>query len=210
MKQLYDNLWQTCVEHPFPGLNTHAYFLQQGAGNLLFYNTSSMEELDEMAELGGVTCQYLSHRHESGPSLSIIKTKFKSKLCSSALEAPFIDGKVEEKISIQQGHRPNILVIPTPGHTSGSLCFYYAAHSGLKYLFSGDTFFQSNGQWNTLVFSDDGGSVPQLIKSLSLIRALKPDVVLSSASVGEVAVVEVTEHQWHEAIDANIRKLQTK
>ncbi len=117
MKQLYQNLWQTRVEHPFSGLNTHAYFLQQDAGNVLFYNTSNTDELDEMAELGGVTCQYLSHRHESGPSLSIIKTKFHSKLCSSALEAPFIDGKVDEKISIQQGHRPNIMVIPTPGHT---------------------------------------------------------------------------------------------
>ncbi len=207
MKQLYENLWQTCVEHPFSGLNTHAYFLQQTSGNLLFYNTSNINDLEEMAELGGVTCQYLSHRHESAASLTIIKSKFNSKLCSSALEAPFIDGKVDERVSIQQGHRPNLRVIPTPGHTAGSLCFYYQSNNGLNYLFTGDTFFQSNGQWSTLVFPGDGGSAAQLITSLLLIRALKPQVVLSSASVGKVAVVEITEHQWHEAIDENVEKL---
>lgn len=42
MKQLYNNLWQTQVWHPFPNVNTHAYFLRCAKDNVffvLFYNT---------------------------------------------------------------------------------------------------------------------------------------------------------------------------
>jgi|GEM_PF-5078369 len=38
MKQLYNNLWQTQVWHPFPNVNTHAYFLRCAKDNVLFYH----------------------------------------------------------------------------------------------------------------------------------------------------------------------------
>ena len=46
-----------------------------------------------------------------------------------------------------------------------------------------------------------------LAASLSTIRTLEPDVVLCSASVGAISVVEVTKVEWHDAIDSNINKL---
>ena len=48
MKQLYDDLWQTQVENPFAGLNTHAYFLKCKEGNVLFYNTSHEDDIQEI------------------------------------------------------------------------------------------------------------------------------------------------------------------
>ena len=71
-------------------LNTHAYFLRRPEGNVLFYNTGNEGDLEEIAELGGIQAQLLSHRDESGPSLNRIRDLFGSKLCCSALEAPII------------------------------------------------------------------------------------------------------------------------
>lgn len=210
MKKIYIDLWQTSLENPFAGLNTHAYFLQRNEGNALFYNTSNLDDIEEISNLGGISFQYLSHRHESGKSLSIIKSKFQSQLCTGDLEEPFIESTVDVTFSTRQSHSSNIEIIPTPGHTDGGLCFYYESPIGLKYLFTGDTLFQSDGRWGTLVISNDGGSATKLIESLSTIRSLEPDVVLCSASVGDISVVEVTQEEWHECIDDNIRMLSNR
>ena len=90
MKQLYDDLWQTALEKPFTDLNTHAYVLTRQEGNVLFYNTSNAANIEQIRELGGITHQYLSHRHEAGPSLAIIKDTFGSALCADWHEAPFV------------------------------------------------------------------------------------------------------------------------
>ncbi len=81
MKQLYEDLYQTSVENPFHGLNTHAYFLLRVEGNVLFYNTSNQEDMEEISKLGGITHQFLSHRHETGNSLVKIQSQFQSLLC---------------------------------------------------------------------------------------------------------------------------------
>ncbi len=60
MKQIFPDLWQTEVESPFPGLTTHAYLLTRKQGNVLFYNTGHVHEIDAMAELGGVDWHFLS------------------------------------------------------------------------------------------------------------------------------------------------------
>jgi hypothetical protein len=208
MKKLYDDLWQTSLEHPFAGLNAHAYFLQRGEGSVLFYNTSIAGDLEEISNLGGISFQYLSHRHESGNSLRTVKAMFDPKLCADVLEEPYIDSVVDVVFSVRQHHSSTIEVIPTPGHTEGGLCFYYESHTGLRYLFTGDTLFQSNGEWGTLVLSGDGGSAEALVTSLSILGSLEPDVVLCSASLGDISVVEVTQQEWHKAIDTGIAGLK--
>lgn len=40
MKQIYPDLWQTSLEHPFgPQMSTHAYLLTRGTGSVLFYSS---------------------------------------------------------------------------------------------------------------------------------------------------------------------------
>jgi len=147
MKQLQEDLWQSTI-HSMDTLNTYAYFLRRPEGNVLFYNTGNDGDLEKIAELGGMQFQLLSHRDESGPSLKRIKDRFGSKLCCSALEAPVIGKDVLIDVTFQEEdhHLGDIDIIHTPGHTAGSICFFYKSPYGKSYLFTGDTIFQSDGK----------------------------------------------------------------
>lgn len=190
-------------------LNTHAYFLRRPGGNVLFYNTGDEGDLDKIAGLGGIQFQLLSHRDEAGPSLNRIKELFGSKLCCSALEAPLVGKEAQVAIAFQaeDRHLGDIDIIHTPGHTAGSICFFYKSPYGKSYLFTGDTIFQSNAKWATLVFTQAGGSEASLAESLLRLRDLDPDIVMCSAFVGDVSVVEVTGDEWAQVIDDNVSRL---
>jgi hydroxyacylglutathione hydrolase len=45
MKEIFAGVWQTTLENPFQGLNTHAYLIQRDEGNVLLYNTSNEDDL---------------------------------------------------------------------------------------------------------------------------------------------------------------------
>ena len=209
MKQLQEDLWQSTI-HSMDTLNTYAYFLRRPEGNVLFYNTGNDGDLEKIAELGGMQFQLLSHRDESGPSLKRIKDRFGSKLCCSALEAPVIGKDVLIDVTFQEEdhHLGDIDIIHTPGHTAGSICFFYKSPYGKSYLFTGDTIFQSDGKWATLAFPKAGGSDASLADSLLRLRNLKPDIVMSSAFVGDVSFVEVTGDEWVQTIDDNVSRLR--
>ena len=208
MKQLQEDLWQSTI-HSVGTLNTHAYFLRRPEGNVLFYNTGDDGDLEKIAELGGIQFQLLSHRDESGPSLSRIKDRFGSKLCCSALEAPVIgkDVLVDITFQVSDQHLGDIDILHTPGHTDGSICFFYKSPYGKSYLFTGDTIFQSDGKWATFVLPRAGGSEAALAESLLRLRDLKPDIVMSSAFVGDVSVVEIIGDEWAQAIDDTVSRL---
>ncbi|MFV1998122.1 MAG: MBL fold metallo-hydrolase [Acidiferrobacterales bacterium] len=211
MKQIYEDLWQTKLENPFAGVQTHAYYLQCPEGNVLIYNTGHTEEINHIAGLGGIKYHYLSHRDEAGPSLEIIRQRLGSELCCHENEKSAISQLCEVDITFSENtrHFSNVDIICTPGHTNGSISFLYSSPFGRTFLFTGDTLFQSNGRWRTLVLSDAGGSSGSLIESLQTYRDLNPDVVLSSASAtGERAFVETTESQWKEDIDNTIEQMR--
>ena len=65
--------------------------------------------------------------------------------------------------------RSPFTVIPTPGHTPGSVCLYFPED---KILLSGDTLFQMGYGRTDL----PGGNIGQLIASLERLFALPPDV----------------------------------
>ena len=125
MKQIFPDLWQTHAEHPFAGVTSHAYLLVRDTGNVLFYSSGLKHEYRQLRELGGIAYQYLSHRDEAGPALAEIKELFGSKLCCHRLEEPSI-GKVTSVDCLfdkRESLLADIEVIPTPGHTDGSVCF---------------------------------------------------------------------------------------
>ena len=191
-------------------LNTHAYFLRRPEGNVLFYNTGNDGDFEKIAEMGGIRFQLLSHRDESGPSLNRIKDLFGSRLCCSALEAPIVgkDAQVDITFQVEDRHLGDVDIIHTPGHTEGSICFFYKSPYGKSYLFTGDTIFQSNAKWATLAFPRAGGSKASLAESLLRLRELKPDIVMCSAFVGDVSVVEITGDAWTQTIDDNVSRLR--
>ena len=208
MKQLQEDLWQSTL-HSSGILNTHAYFLRRPEGNALFYNTGDDADLDEIEELGGLRFQLLSHRDEAAPSLRRISERFGSQLCCSALEAPTIRGAAPPDVLFGPGERrlDDIEIIHTPGHTEGSLSFFYKSPHGRAYLFTGDTIFLWDGKWATLVLSDAGGSDAALADSLLRLRDLDPDLVMSSGFVGDVALAKVSGGEWPRVIDDKVSRL---
>lgn len=213
MKQLFDDLWQTKLEIPFGTVCTHAYFLKREEGNALVYNTGHLEELGRIAALGGIEYQYLSHRHETGDSLALIRERFGSKLCCHAEEKAAVlqSCQVDITFSDDVTQHLGIEVVHTPGHTVGSVSFLYHSPYGGTYLFTGDTLFLSKSGWETLVFPSEGGSTGALLDSLKTYRTLSPDVVLWSASNGgDLTYVEPTDVEWKGIIDGVVERLSLK
>ena len=66
---------------------------------------------------------------------------------------------------------PSLKILPTPGHTPGSVCFYFPED---KVLFSGDTLFQMGYGRTDL----PGGDIQQLWHSLDILLALPPETVV--------------------------------
>jgi glyoxylase-like metal-dependent hydrolase (beta-lactamase superfamily II) len=209
MKQIYPDLWQTRVEHPFPGLNTHAYLLLRDSGNILFYHTGHTDEYEDIRKLGGISRQYLSHRDEAGRTLTQIREIFNARLCCHQLEEKHISKvcPVDIIFHSREIHPGNIEIIPTPGHTDGSTSFLCESTSGKIYLFTGDTIYPDNSSWEIYIMPDAGGRESDMKNSLALLHKLHPDVVLSSASVGDLAFCEMAPGEWQDIVEKVLQRL---
>lgn len=208
MKQLQPDLWQSsCYRSRM--LNSYAYLLQRPDGNILFYNSAEESDLLKIEDLGGVKLQLLTHRDEATPSLRRIKQRFHSQLASSALEAPYLEKHAPVDLILEAGVEQlgDVQIIETPGHTNGSLCFFYESPFGKSYLFTGDTLFLWDGEWSTFVMPKAGGSRASLARSLEKLGKYPADLVMSSGFVGELGFMEVSAKEWIEAIESNIQKL---
>lgn len=217
MKQLEPDLWQTTRHSIGEVAHTHAYLLTRPSGNLLIYGLGyrdsggSDDDLDQIETLGGVQVQILSHRDESGPSLNLIRDRFGSRLACSALEQPAISADAAIDLTVGAGcddpELSGLEILDTPGHTDGSISFRYRSPHGKTYLFTGDTIFPNNGDWGVFVFEAAGGNAESLEQSLLLLREQQPDLVLSSAHVGDTAVAPMTQNQWANIINQRIERL---
>lgn len=193
LTQVRDDLWETRGESPFPGLTTHAYLWTAGpSGNVLFYSTVSDRDFDQIGRLGGVAHHYLSHRDEAGPMVGSIAARFGAQLHAGRGDADRIErvGKdvawIDERVREDTG----VEVVPTPGHTPGSICFLVEAGSGEQYLFTGDTLYvERDGSWKAgnLGFSDP----VTLGESLELLASLHPTLVISSAAPSGTGVHDI-------------------
>lgn len=210
MKNIQPDLWQTSAERPAPGLTTHAYLLTRHDGNILFYNTSHREEIEHMETLGGVAYQYLSHRDEVGPSLALIKNRFKAKLGGHIAEKDEFAAFCEPDIIFDKReiHLDNIEVIPTPGHSPGSTCFVVNSPTGKRYLFTGDTLYFAGEKGWRAGFIPGISDRDALAASLKTLRNLEPDVVISSAFSGASGFQEMSAAgQWSKQVDEAMAQL---
>jgi glyoxylase-like metal-dependent hydrolase (beta-lactamase superfamily II) len=207
MRQVQPDLWETEVESPFPGLTTHAYLYQRVQGNVLFYNTSQQADIAQFAELSGVAYQLLSHRDEVGESLALIRERFQAKLGIHKQDQESLSEvlKADLVFTDRQALLDDVEIIPTPGHTPGSVSFLVQSLSGKRYLFTGDTLYLSDWGWQPgmLSFSDKTA----LAESLNLLQTLQPDLVISSAYSGQTAI-EVVTGQWAEKVKQAMAKLE--
>ncbi len=209
MKQLTADLWETEVEQPVPGLTTRAYLLTRKDGNVLFYNTSHNHEIDHMAQLGGVAYQFLSHKDELGDSLRTIRQRFGVRLGGHVREqAEFARVCVPDILFDQRKtYFGNIEVIPTPGHTPGSTCFFVESGSEKRYLFTGDTvYLNKSGEWEAGYLAGISDR-DELDNSLNMLQQLAPDLVLSSGSDGGGGCQAMQPTDWFTHIEHARSKL---
>ena len=95
--------------------------------------------------------------------------------------SPEPDMLLKDGNTIEVGNS-KFLVLHTPGHTPGSVCFYEPAE---KILFSGDTlFFESVGRWDL-----PGGDYFSLMKSVHKLLHLPPETVVYPGH-GETTTIE--------------------
>jgi hydroxyacylglutathione hydrolase len=195
MRQVLADLWETGTDSPSPGLTTHAY-LWTGC-NALFYSTATDSDFEAIAELGGVSDQYLSHRDEAGPMLKRIAERFGSRLHAPVAELLEIGQHAHVDVPLGGRHTDanRVEVVPTPGHSPGSVCYQVAGAEG-AYLFTGDTLYVSDtGQW-AAGFIPGISDADALASSLDLLATLEPDVVISSAFQGDSAVHRIDAGRW--------------
>ncbi|QOC23258.1 MBL fold metallo-hydrolase [Wenzhouxiangella sp. AB-CW3] len=213
MRQVRPDLWETESFSPFEGLKTHAYLLTRSDGNVLFYNTGHVDELDPIARLGGVSRQYLSHEDELGDTLNTIAERFGSKLVGHRAEREsWRKVRAPDEVYDRRGlHLGNIEVIPTPGHSPGSTCFLVESPTGKTYLFTGDTIYLgSDNRWRAgfIESAHEEKDKPVLAESLKLLRGLNPDLVFGSAYTGDEGFEDVTDGSWPDKVDQALQTLR--
>lgn len=212
MKQVMADLWETRTESPFPGLTVHAYLWTRPGGNVLFYNTGHRQEIEAMSELGGVSWQLLSHRDEKGDSLALIRDRFDATLGVHRAEvASYVDvcspGLIfENRETLDCG----VEIIPTPGHSPGSVCFLVPGANDRRYLFTGDTlYYTGGGTWRAGFIPGVSAQTDRatLADSLVLLKGLDPDLVLSSAFHGDRGYECTAPGSWQTRVDEALNRL---
>lgn len=211
MKQVLSDLWETATDSPFPGLTTHAYLWTPA--NVLFYSPATDAQFDELAELGGVRDQYLSHRDEAGPMLKSIAARFGSTLHAPKDDIPDIRQHAHVDVPVSGRHVDynGIEIVPTPGHSPGSVCYLVPGAEG-KYLFTGDTMLRSTeGQWwaGYIEGFHQPSDAETIAASLRVLADLTPDYVISSAFQGDSAVTRITPGHWRGHVAHAIAGLPT-
>jgi hydroxyacylglutathione hydrolase len=195
MRQVLADLWETGTDSPFPGLTTHAYLWTPN--NCLFYSMAGDTDFEAIAELGGVADQYLSHRDEAGPMLKRLAVRFGARLHAPVAELLEIGQHAHVDIPLGSRHEDanGVEVIPTPGHSPGSVCYQVRGAEG-TYLFTGDTLYFSDTREWAAGFIPGISDADALASSLQLLATLEPDVVISSAFQGDSAVHRVDAEPW--------------
>jgi glyoxylase-like metal-dependent hydrolase (beta-lactamase superfamily II) len=172
-------------------------------GNVLFYGTiGTDDDLEQIERLGGIARQYLSHRDEIGPGLTVLKKRFGQAIYCHKLDA---SRPVDTAFEKREVHLGNVELIPTPGHTPGHTCYFVSSPTGRKYLFTGDSIFPQGDGWGTYVPRSQRTT---LANSLQLLRDLPVGAVFSSASRSERPVTEMSPGQWAAIVDRVIGTLR--
>lgn len=209
MERVLPDLWHSEAEPLFGRAKTRAYLVETGGRPVLIYNTSQAAVLDKAEALGGgISHQFISHRHEAARNLATIRRRFGSSLVMDAEEARHVSRLAKVDVVVDRPTQVGpLLALPTPGHTRGGLSFLLTSEHG-RYLFTGDVLYVDGDTLSTRVFGGDGGDSGTLARTLEALKALEPDAVFSSAFVGEHSSMDVRGGVWSAEIERNLRRLR--
>lgn len=195
---------------PFdPSLEIRAFLLQRNQGNLLVYSVGTLEaDVYAIGNLGGISRQYLNHRHEAAPACDWVANKFDAPLFCHENERRSVSGTCDVDGTFSERHMldDDFEVIPTPGHSRGATTFLWDSGRH-RCLFTSDTIYFRDGEWVAAVLSSSNRD--DYIESLELIRDLDFDVLVPwAATAGQSyhALTDKTDAQRR--IDAILERVR--
>jgi glyoxylase-like metal-dependent hydrolase (beta-lactamase superfamily II) len=207
MESAIDGLHASAPEPlPFaPSLLARAFLLEREQGNLLIYSVSGLAASGAAIEhLGGISRQYLNHRHEAGFASDWVTAP----LFVHENEREAVEAKAHVRATFRRRHKldDDFEVIPTPGHTSGATAYLWDTGRH-RLLFTGDTIFLKDGEWVTALL--DSSDRERYVESLELIRELDFDVLVPwIATDGEAYCVVTSPANTRRRIDAMLAALE--
>jgi Metallo-beta-lactamase superfamily len=202
-----DGLYASTPESlPFaPSLDIRAFLLQRDAGNLLVYSVSGLAaDAAAIDDLGGISRQYLNHRHESIFTSDWVTAP----LFVHERERATVALKTHVRATFSRRHTldDDFEVIPTPGHTSGATAYLWDSGEH-RFLFTGDTIYLDDGEWVAAVLASSDRKA--YLESLALIRELDFDVLVPwAASGGQPYHAETDRADARRRIDAIIERVK--
>ena len=154
---------------PFaPSLEARAFLLQRSGGNLLVYSAPTVEtEAPAIAELGGVSRQYLNHWHET--LLGCVSGVVGAPLLVNEHDRESAKCAVDETFSERAVLDGDFELIPIPGHTRGATAFLWDSGEQ-RALFTGDSIYLRQEEWVAAVL--ESSDRERYVESLALIRDL--------------------------------------
>jgi glyoxylase-like metal-dependent hydrolase (beta-lactamase superfamily II) len=220
MQTLIEGLHASAPESvPFgPSLQIRAFLLARERGNLLVYRAATLkDDVAAIRSLGGISRQYLNHRHEAAAVCDWVTEEFGAPLYCHADDAVSASAgcKVAHVFSARHRVDDDFEVIPTPGHTSGATAYLWNSGEH-RCLFTGDTIFFPSGEWRALLLRSnapaplDGESDRELyLESLELLRSLDFDLLVPSlATAGRPYYEFIERAEAERRIDAIIERVR--
>jgi glyoxylase-like metal-dependent hydrolase (beta-lactamase superfamily II) len=192
---------------PFaPSLHIRAFLLRRDAGNVLIYSVAGLEaDAEAIADLGGISRQYLNHGHEA---------LFASDWVTAPLfvherDRHSVASRAHVRATFSRRHMldDDLEVIPTPGHTPGATAYLWDSGQH-RFLFTGDTIYLKDEEWVAAVLgSSDRGPY---LDSLELIRELDFDVLVPwAASEGQPYYAVTSRADARRRIDEIIERVRS-
>ncbi|MBI1256904.1 MAG: MBL fold metallo-hydrolase [Chloroflexi bacterium] len=113
--------------------------------------TASIEnEYAALDAFGGISRIDITDYHFAGEHVEEVAQRFNAAIYCSQIEAPKIRKQGGKSlVTFEYTHHdiePNLSVIPTPGHTSGGVC-YLLTLDNKRYLFTGDFLYFDGSAW---------------------------------------------------------------
>jgi glyoxylase-like metal-dependent hydrolase (beta-lactamase superfamily II) len=191
---------------PFaPSLEVRAFLLRRDRGNLLIYSSANLDgDAAAIAELGGVSRQYLGHRHEA----MFFPDSAGAPLFVHESERASVERRRRVRATFSKRHAldDDFEVIPIPGHTSGATAYLWD-NGAKRLLFTGDTIVLSDGDWVAAVL--DSSDRDAYVESLELIRGLDFDVLVPWAASAHGPYLALTDADDARArIDAILERVR--
>jgi glyoxylase-like metal-dependent hydrolase (beta-lactamase superfamily II) len=176
------------VSLPFdPSHRIRAFLLERERGNVLIYSVPELEA-EAIEALGGISRQYLNHRHEA----MFASDSVTAPLFVHRRERRSVERALEVRGTFSRRHLldEDLEVIPTPGHTSGATAYLWDSGEH-RLLFTGDSIYLRGGEWVAAVL--DSSDRDAYLESLELIRGLDFDVLVPWVAKGGEPYLALTD-----------------